>query len=98
MRIIQIVRRFGPVGGLEGYAWQLARALAARSLAVAVVCETDESEFIKGVAVTALGKMRPKPRWLERRSGSNLLPRIPVGWVGWQTLSGRALIYRNQSF
>ena len=64
MRIIQIVRRFGPVGGLEGYAWQLTRALAARSLAVAVVCETDESESIKGVAVTALGKMRPKPRWL----------------------------------
>ena len=64
MRIIQIVRRFGPVGGLEGYAWQLTRALAARSLAVAVVCETDESEAIKGVAVTALGKMRPKPRWL----------------------------------
>lgn len=64
MRIIQIVRRFGPVGGLEGYAWQLTRALAARSLAVAVVCETDESESIKGVAVSALGKMRPKPRWL----------------------------------
>ena len=64
MRIIQIVRRFGPVGGLEGYAWQLTRALAARGLAVAVVCETDESESIKGVAVTALGEMRPKPRWL----------------------------------
>ena len=64
MRIIQIVRRFGPVGGLEGYAWQLTRALAARGIDVAVVCETDESEPIDGVPVTALGKMRPKPRWL----------------------------------
>ena len=64
MRIIQIVRRFGPVGGLEGYAWQLTRALAVRGLNVAVVCETDESEPIDGVPVTALGKMRPKPRWL----------------------------------
>ena len=64
MRIIQIVRRFGSVGGLEGYAWQLTRALAARGLAVAVVCETDESEPIDGVPVTVLGRMRPKPRWL----------------------------------
>jgi UDP-glucose:(heptosyl)LPS alpha-1,3-glucosyltransferase len=64
MRIIQIVRRFGPVGGLEGYAWQLTRALAARGFAVAVVCETDESEPIDGVPVTVLGRMRPKPRWL----------------------------------
>ena len=64
MRIVQIVRRFGPVGGLEGYAWQLTRALAVRGLNVAVVCETDESEPIDGVPVTTLGKMRPKPRWL----------------------------------
>ncbi len=64
MRVVQIVRRFGPVGGLEGYAWQLTRALAARGHDLAVVCETDESEPITGVTVTALGTMRPKPRWL----------------------------------
>jgi UDP-glucose:(heptosyl)LPS alpha-1,3-glucosyltransferase len=63
MRIVQIVRRFGPVGGMETYAWQLTRALAASGRAVQVVCETQETEAMPGVTVEALGGTNPFPRW-----------------------------------
>ena len=63
MRIVQIVRRFGPVGGMETYAWQLTRALATNGQSVQVVCETEESEVMSGVTVEALGATDPFPRW-----------------------------------
>ncbi|MBC8325652.1 MAG: glycosyltransferase family 4 protein [Verrucomicrobia subdivision 3 bacterium] len=63
MRIVQIVRRFGPVGGMETYAWQLTRALAANGRPVRVVCETNESDPMPGVTVDALGSTNSFPRW-----------------------------------
>ena len=63
MRIVQIVRRFGPVGGMETYAWQLTRALATNGRAVHVVCETEESEALPNVTVEALGDTNPFPHW-----------------------------------
>ena len=63
MRVVQIVRRFGPVGGMETYAWQLTRALAANGRAVHVVCETNESEAFSNITVEALGGTNPFPRW-----------------------------------
>jgi len=63
MRVVQIVRRFGPVGGMETYAWQLTRTLATNGRAVHVVCETEESEALPNVTVEALGGTNPFPRW-----------------------------------
>jgi len=63
MRVVQIVRRFGPVGGMETYAWQLTRALATNGRAVHVVCEAEESEALPNVTVEALGGTNPFPRW-----------------------------------
>ena len=63
MRVVQIVRRFGPVGGMETYAWQLTRTLATNGRPVHVVCETEESEALSNVTVEALGGTNPFPRW-----------------------------------
>ncbi|MFM1556877.1 MAG: glycosyltransferase [Limisphaerales bacterium] len=63
MRVVQIVRRFGPVGGMETYAWQLTRTLATNGRPVHVVCETEESEALPNVTVEALGGTNPFPRW-----------------------------------
>ncbi len=63
MRVVQIVRRFGPVGGMEAYAWHLTRELAQRGIEIHVVCETHETDPIPGVTVAALGGTRPFPRW-----------------------------------
>ena len=63
--ILQICRRFGPVGGMERYVWELCRELAAAGHHVEVVCEVNLSpEPLHGVAVHVLGTVRPKPRWL----------------------------------
>ena len=64
MKIIQLVKRFGPVGGMEEYVWRLPRALAAREMAVTVVCEESIQDFGPGIHVEILGVGRKKPRWL----------------------------------
>ncbi|MBO11692.1 MAG: hypothetical protein CMJ68_13140 [Planctomycetaceae bacterium] len=62
-RIIQIVRRFGPVGGMEEYAWQLTCALAKTGHPVEVLCEVDDSNGDLDVPVTALGTSPRRHRW-----------------------------------
>jgi len=65
MNILQIVRRFGPVGGMERYVWELTRELAAMGHHLQVLCEVDLSpKPLANVEVHALGAVRPKPRWL----------------------------------
>jgi len=62
-RIIQIVRRFGPVGGMEEYAWQLTRALAKASHPVEALCEVDASNGDPDIPVTVLGASTRRHRW-----------------------------------
>ena len=65
LRIIQIVRRFGPVGGMERYVWELSGELAAVGHQVTVLCEELCSDAApEGVEVVSLGTIRKKPRWL----------------------------------
>lgn len=63
--ILQVCRRFGPVGGMERYAWEVTRELAAMGHEMHVLCEVDLcTEPLSGVHIHALGTVRPKPRWL----------------------------------
>ena len=65
MNILQIVRRFGPVGGMERYVWELTRELAAMGHHLQVLCEVDLSpKPLANVEVHTLGTVHPKPRWL----------------------------------
>jgi len=62
---LQICRRFGPVGGMERYVWELCRALAAMGHEVHVLCEVNLcTEAISNVQIHELGNMCAKPRWL----------------------------------
>jgi len=65
IEIVQICRRFGPVGGMERYVWELCRELAAMGHQVHVLCEANRcTEVLKGVHIHELGIVRPRPRWL----------------------------------
>ena len=64
MKIIHIVRRYGPVGGMERYVWETTRELAELGHQVQVICETCDAERPQGVTVHELGKMIYRPRWL----------------------------------
>lgn len=61
---LHIVRRFGPVGGMENYVWELTHALVQAGQCVRVVCEQCFAEADPAIEVIELGAIRPRPRWL----------------------------------
>ena len=63
MKVIHVVKRFGPVGGMERYVFKLCEALALQGIKVRVVCE-KAYESLENVEVIELGETRPKPRWV----------------------------------
>lgn len=64
MKIIQVVRRYGPVGGMERYVWELTHELAALGHEIEVICEQCHSAKPKGIAVHEIGEIASRPRWL----------------------------------
>ena len=65
LKLLQIVRRYGPVGGMERYVWELTRELAGMGHQVTVLCEVLAADATPaGVEVIQLGSVMPKPRWL----------------------------------
>jgi len=62
-RIVQIVKRFGPVGGMETYVWQLAHGLSEKGLLVSVVCEQVVGEASADIDIILVEKSLEKPRW-----------------------------------
>ncbi len=64
MKIIQIVRRYGSVGGMERYVWELSQELRNLGHEVTVVCEICRATPPEGIAVHETGEMVYRPRWL----------------------------------
>ena len=65
LTIVQICRRFGSVGGMERYVWELSCELASMGHNVHILCEINLSnETVPNVHIHELGEVRPKPRWL----------------------------------
>lgn len=64
MKILHVVRRYGPVGGMERYVWEVTRELAALGHEVEVVCERCHADKPAGIEVHELGEIAPRPRWL----------------------------------
>ena len=62
--LIHVVRRFGPVGGMERYAWELTRQLQLLDYPVTVICERCHVEKPVGIQVVELGEVAKRPRWL----------------------------------
>ena len=50
-RILHVVRRYGPVGGMERYVWELTRELQQLGHQVTVVCERCHAEKPAGIEV-----------------------------------------------
>jgi len=66
MKVCHVVRRYGPVGGMESYVYYLTRALADLKIDIVILCEEDLSAagHPPNVKVHAIGvaPMR-RPRW-----------------------------------
>lgn len=86
MKIIHIVRRYGPAGGMERYVWETTRELVKLGHQVQVLCETCTAEKPEGVVVHELGKMIYRPRWIyywrfSRRVEKWLRAHPQPGWL-----------------
>jgi len=62
--ILHIVRRYGPVGGMERYVWELTHALAAAGHEVRVLCAECCADPPEDIRVHELGMRISRPRWL----------------------------------
>lgn len=86
LKLLHVVRRYGPVGGMERYVWELTRELAALGHQVVVLCERCHMEKPQGVTVHELGEIAPRPRWLSllrfsRRAAHWLAENPHPGWL-----------------
>jgi UDP-glucose:(heptosyl)LPS alpha-1,3-glucosyltransferase len=64
LRLLHVVRRYGPVGGMERYVWELTRELAALGHQITIICERCHAERSQGIEVHELGVIAQRPRWL----------------------------------
>ncbi|QGG79091.1 glycosyltransferase [Litorivicinus lipolyticus] len=66
LKVVQVVKRFGPVGGMERYVWELSHELAARGVEIVILCEKAYESPAPNfpIRVICLGETRPKPRWI----------------------------------
>jgi UDP-glucose:(heptosyl)LPS alpha-1,3-glucosyltransferase len=64
LKLLHVARRYGPVGGMERYVWELTRELRDLGHEVEVICEVCAAEKPDGIAVHELGTIAPRPRWL----------------------------------
>lgn len=64
MKVLHVVRRYGPVGGMERYVWELTRELRKLGHEVEVLCEVCLAEKPADIAVYELGQIAWRPRWL----------------------------------
>ncbi len=86
MKLLHIVRRYGPAGGMERYVWETTRELAKLGHEVQVLCEYCTAEKPRGIKVHELGKMHYRPRWLYywrfgRRVEKWLHAHPQTGWI-----------------
>lgn len=63
-RVAQIVRRFGQVGGMESYVWQLSHHLVRQGVQVTVICEEVLDQPTENIKLCVVKKSSSKPRWL----------------------------------
>lgn len=86
MKILHVVRRYGPVGGMERYVWELTRELHSLGHEVEVLCEVCLAEKSAGITVYELGQIAWRPRWLSLlrfgwRAAKWLAHRPHPGWL-----------------
>jgi UDP-glucose:(heptosyl)LPS alpha-1,3-glucosyltransferase len=64
LKVVHIVKRFGSVGGMERYVWELSHALARAGVEIHILCEEALPAEHENIYIHHLGKSAPKPRWI----------------------------------
>lgn len=61
--LVHVVRRFGCVGGMERYVWELTHRLVERELEVVVVCEEVFGDPHPSIKIIKVNRSLSRPRW-----------------------------------
>ncbi|GAV20301.1 UDP-glucose:(heptosyl)LPS alpha-1,3-glucosyltransferase [Mariprofundus micogutta] len=77
MKILHIVRQYGPVGGMERYVLEVTKAQAELGANVHVLCECCHVQPPENILVHRLGQGIRKPRWLS----ALLFSRKVTAWI-----------------
>lgn len=64
LKVVHVVKNFGPVGGMERYVWELVHELAKAKINITVLCETQHAQPETNIKVIEIGKTFKKPTWL----------------------------------
>jgi UDP-glucose:(heptosyl)LPS alpha-1,3-glucosyltransferase len=64
LQLLHVVRRYGPVGGMERYVWELTLQLQKLGHQVVVICEHCYAEKPEGIIVIELGEIVQRPHWM----------------------------------
>lgn len=64
--LVHVVKRYGPVGGMERYVWELVNELEKLGYSQTVICEHCHTNRPHGVEVIELGQTAKRPRWLSQ--------------------------------
>jgi UDP-glucose:(heptosyl)LPS alpha-1,3-glucosyltransferase len=86
LQVLHVVRRYGPVGGMERYVWELTHELQQLGHQVTVLCERCYAEKPVTITVHELGEITKRPRWLAQwrfsgRVSRWLLDHPHPGWL-----------------
>ena len=77
--VVQIVRRFGRVGGMESYVWFLTHELLRLDYRVIVICEAVEDEFDPSLELLIVKKSTQKRRWKAMRDFNSQIDELFQG-------------------
>ena len=67
------MRRYGRVGGMETYVWELTHSLAKLGAQIHVICETVFDEPDGKISIHKIASSPPKPRWKSMLQFRNLV-------------------------
>lgn len=63
LRVLHVVRRFGPVGGMERYVWSLTSALLDLGVKIELLCQSVECEIDPRITVHLVEPSSSRRRW-----------------------------------
>lgn len=67
LTVTHLVRRFGPVGGMENYVWKLAHQCVAYGVRVRVICEVVDDSVDAAIEIVQVRPASSRPRWRAMR-------------------------------
>ena len=66
-RVLHVVRRFGPVGGMERYVWRLTSELLELGVEIDILCQSIECDVDPRITVHQLAPSTDRRRWKAMR-------------------------------